>query len=271
MIIVNKRNIQYTYEDLIEYKRYANPLVNSIATLLSRSSRIKYNAVTNVPLTALFLGQPYVEEFSVNDITKNTLSALKIKSNIMKKNISLIRKINNKIRVPTFFLTEEQFNSENDIFCVQKYFKTYKNYLNVYRKYNIVTSNIITSTLLYGYSQNQNTTLLDKNYKQQLDENGNPINITINICNLEQFVRNSYRNSENFNLDLLFKKDTKLVDSLIGTGCISGSSIFDIHVRQSLYTMDKSAIKSESLLPFVNEIEPVYDDAVDNFLGPKQS
>lgn len=271
LIIVNKRNIQYTYEDLIEYKRYANPLVNSIATLLSKSSRIKYNAITNVPLTALFLGQPYVEEFSVNDITKNTLSALKIKSNIMKKNISLIRKNINKIRVPTFFLTEEQFNSDNDIFCVKKYFKTYKNYLNVYRKYNVVTSNTITSTLIYGYSQNQNTTLLDKNYKQQLDENGNPINITINICNLEQFVRTPYRNSENFHLDLLFKKDTKLIDSLIGTGCISGSSIFDIHVRQSLHSKSIEYVTCECLKSFTSEIGPIVQKATDNFLGPKQS
>lgn len=271
LIIVNKRNIQYRYEDLIEYKRYANPLVNSIATLLTKNSRLNYNAVTNVPLTALFLGQPYVEEFSINDITKNTLLALKIKSNIIKKNISLVRKSITQRRIPIFLLTEEQFNSENDIFCVQKYFKTYNDYLNVYRKYNVVTSNIITSTLLYGYSQNQNTTLLDKNYKQQLDANGNPINITINICNLEQFVRNSYRNNENINLDFLFKKDTKFTNSLIGTGYISGSSIFDAHIRQSLYSKSIQYVTCECLKPFISEIGPVVKKATDNFLGPKQS
>ena len=271
LIIVNKRNIQYKYEDLLEFKRYSNPLVNSISTLLTRNSRIKYNAETNVPLTALFLGQPYVKEFSVNDITKNTLSALKIKSNIMKENISLIRKISNKRRVPTYFLTEEQFNSENDIFCVQKYFKTYKSYLNVYRKYNVVTSNIITSTLVYGYSQNQDTTLLDKNYKQQLDATGNPIKITINICNFEQFVRNSYRNNESFELNMLLKRDTGLLDSLIGTGFISGSSVFDIHVRQSLHSKSIEYVTCECVKPLASEIGPIVQEATDNFLGPKQS
>jgi hypothetical protein len=271
LILVNKRNTQYTYEDLIEFKQYSNPLVNSIATTSTIFSRINYNSRTNVPLTALFLGQPYVEEFSINDITKNIISALKIKSNIIKKNISLVRKANTEKRVPVFFLTEEQFNSENDIFCVKKYFKTYSDYLNVYRNYNVVTSNIMTSTLVYGYSQNQNTTLLDKNYKQQLDANGNPINITINICNLEQFVRNSYRNDENIFLDYLFKKDTKLTDSLIGTGYISGSSIFDIHLRQSLYSESIKYVTCECLKPFISEIGPVVKKAVNNFLGPNQS
>lgn len=271
LIIVNKRNIQYKYEDLLQFKKYSIPLVNSIATLLTRNKRIAYNAETNVPLTALFLGQPYVKEFSVNDITRNILSALKIKNNIMKKNISLIKNSINKKRIPTFFLSEEKFNSKNDIFCVKKYFKTYNNYLNAYKKYNIVTSNIITSTLTYGYSTNEKTKLLDENYNEQLDVNGNPIIITINICNFEQFVRNSYRENEPFQLNLLFKRNTQFIYSLCGSGCLSGNSIFDIHIRQSLQSKSINYVNCKCLKPFASENGPIIDNATNNFLGSRQS
>lgn len=271
LIMANKRNIQYTYEDLLQFKRYSNPFINSIATLLTTNRRLQYNAKTNVPLTALFLGQPFVNEFSVNDITKNIISALKIKSNIMKKNISLVKKSRNEKRIPTYFLSNEQFNSENDIFCVKKYFKTYKNFLDTYKKYNVVTSNIITSTLLYGYSTNENVRLLDKNYKQQLDANGNPIMITINICTFEQFVRNSYRENEFFEKNLLFRKNTQFIDSLIGSGGISGSSVFDIHLRQSLQSKNINDVTCECLKPFVSEIGPIVQNASDKFLGPRQT
>jgi hypothetical protein len=72
-------------------------------------------------------------------------------------------------------------------------------------------------------------------------------------------------------LDYLFKKDTKFTDSLIGTGSISGSSIFDIHLRQSLYSESIKYVTCECLKPFISEIGPVVKKAVNNFLGPNQS
>jgi hypothetical protein len=272
LVIINKRNIQYRYEDLLQFKQYSNPLINSIATQLSISKRREYNARTNVPLTALFLGQPYVKQFSTNNLTYNILDALKTKSNILKKKMPLIRTTRKKYkRVPTFLLTEEEFLSENDVFRVQDHFKSYNDYKKMYDKYNAITSNLITSSNVYGLSQDVRQNMLDRNYNEQLDENGNPIEISINFILFDQFVRSSYREDESFELNLLFKKNTGFADSLTGMGFFSGNSIFDIHVRQSLYTMKKSYVKSDSLLPFVNEIQPVYDYAVENFLGPKQS
>jgi len=272
LVIINKRNIQYKYEDLLQFKQYSNPLINSIATQLSISKRITYNARTNVPLTALYLGQPHVKEFSTNNISYNILDALKTKNNILKKKLSLIKSTRNKYSyIPSFLLTEEEFLSENDIFCVRSIFKTYREYKKRYDKYNTITSNLIISSSAFGFSRDVKQYLLDSKFKEQLGEDGNPIEITVNFVLFDQFVRTSYRDNESFELNILFKKNTGFADTLTGLGFFSGNMLFDIHVRQSLYTMDKSAIKSESLLPFVNEIEPVYDDAVDNFLGPKQS
>ena len=272
LVIINKRNIQYRYEDLLQFKQYSNPLINSIATKLSINKRIKYNAKTNVPLTALFLGQPYVKEFSTNNIIYNILDALNTKNKILKKRLPLIKTTRKKYkRIPTFLLTEEEFLSENDVFCVQNEFKSYNNYKKMYDKYSAITSNLITSSNIYGFTQNERQTILDSDYKDQLDENGNPIEISINFILFDQFVRNAYRDDESFKLNLLIKKNTGFADALAGLGFFSGNSIFDIHLRQSLYTINKSYVKSDSLLPFVNEIQPIYKYAVDNFLGPKQS
>ena len=272
LILVDKRNIQYKYEDLLQFKEYSIPIINSIATLLTRNARLKFNSIVNVPLTALYLGQPYMKEFSINNITANTLDSLQTKNEIIADNLPLIKNIRRKYKhVPTFKLTEEQFNSEGDIFCVKNEFKTYKKYKKVYDKYNVISSNLITSTLLYGYSQDPSNILLDKNYKEQLDENGKPIKMFINVCNLDQFVRNPYQDVEPFPLNLFIKKDTGFLNDLTNTGFFSGNITFDIHVKQSLYTVDKKNVKCECLKPFVTEIQGVIDYAVKNFLGPNQS
>ena len=147
LIMVNKRNIQYRYENLVTFKEYSIPVINSIKTLLTRNDRIRYNATVNVPLTALFHGQPYVREFSTNDITSNILASFETKNTIITENLHLIKNIRRKHKyVPILELTEEQFNSEGDIFCVKNEFKTYKEYKKVYDKYAIISSNLITSS-----------------------------------------------------------------------------------------------------------------------------
>ena len=272
LVIITKRNIQYRYEDLLLFKQYSNPLINSIATLLSIDERRRYNSITNVSLTALYLGQPFVKEFSTNNITENILDALKTKSNILKKRLPLIKTARKKYkRIPTFLLTEEEFLSNNDIFCLQKYFKSYNDYKKIYHKYNPITSNLITSTNIYVFTTDVKEPMLDRNYNKQLDKNGNPIEISINFIIFDQFVRMSYRDNESYELNLLFRKDTGFTENLTGTGFFSANAVFDIHLRKSLYTMKKSYVKSVDLQPFVNEIQPIYDEAVRNFLGPKPS
>ena len=271
LILINKRTIQYRYEDLLQFKQYSNPLVNSIATLLSLSKRVSYNAKTNVPLTALYLCQPYVKEFSTNNISYNILDALQLKNNILKKKLPLIKTTRKKHKyIPSFLLTEEEFLSENDIFCIRNKFKTYKGYTNFYDKYNAITSNLMISSSVFAFSEDVKQNLLDRTFNDQLDEDGNPIEITINFIVFDQFVRPTYRDNERFEINILFKKNTGFVDILSGLGFFSGNALFDLHVRQSLYTMNKSYVKSEDLLPFVSEIKPVFDDAVGEFLGPKQ-
>ena len=67
------------------------------------------------------------------------------------------------------------------------------------------------------------------------------------------------------------KKDTGFFNDLVNTGFFSGNITFDIHVKQSLYTVDKKNVKCECLKPFVNEIQGAVDYAVKYFLGPNQS
>jgi hypothetical protein len=271
LILINKRTIQYRYEDLLQFKQYSNPLVNSIATLLSLPKRLTYNSKTNVPLTALYLCQPYVKEFSTNNISYNILDTLQLKNNILKKKLPLIKTTRKKERyIPSSLLTEEEFLSENDIFCIRKKFKTYKEYTKFYDKYNTITSNLMIHSSIYGFSPDVKQNLLDRTFNDQLDEDGNPIEITINFILFDQFVRPTYRDREQFEVNLLFKRNTGFTDILSGLGFFSGNTLFDLHVRQSLYTKNKSYVKSEDLLPFVSEIESVFNEAVDEFLGPKQ-
>lgn len=270
LIIVNKRNIQYTYEDLLTFKQYKSPLINSISSQLDVGQRRQYNARTNVPLTALFLSQPFIKEFSINNVNKVFLSSLNNINNTFQKHINLIRNsIINHRRIPTFLLTEKEFNLENDIYGVRKEFKTYEKYSKNFDKYKNVTSNLITSNYLYGYSEYSIINLLDKNYKEQVNENGTTIQLAINICYTDSFIRTPYQSNENLPLNLLFNKDTKIINSLIGLGFLSGNSIFDVHVKQSLYTVDKKNIKSEVLQEVANDIGPIVTDSTNSFLGPR--
>ncbi|NBP58081.1 hypothetical protein EBU71_16405, partial [bacterium] len=49
LVIINKRNIQHRYEEVLQFKEHSNPLINSIATLANLLKRTRYNAKTNVP------------------------------------------------------------------------------------------------------------------------------------------------------------------------------------------------------------------------------
>lgn len=269
LISVNKINIQEGYEDLLEFRKFSIPFVTAISSRLSLDARAQYNAETSVPFTALYATQPYMEEFSINDFNKNFLQTLEEKKNTIQKNISLLKNSFKKNSyIPTILISEEQFNSEVDVFCVKKQFLTYGNYLNVYNKYKEISSNIITSCYLYGYSVGSNILLLNEKYQEQLYENGEKIVLTLNICYTDVFVRNTYQTSENTSLNLLLNRDTKVIDSLIGMGFFSGNSIFDLHLKQSLYTVNKEKVKSSSLRPFANDIEPLVSDSTLKFLGP---
>ena len=269
LIIINKRNTQYLYSQLQEFKTYSNPLITNITSFLSTNSRLKYNASTNVPLTALFLTQPFVKEFSINEVTKNISSAYKRKNNILKNNLPLIQNSRKKYtRIPVIKLTKEQFNSSNDIFAVQNDFKSYNDFIKLYEKYRIITSNIVTSSYLYD-NTNSVINLLNSKYEEQVDQNGNKIKLTLNMCYLDVFVRCPYQTTNNFNLDMLLNKDKGTLSALKGCGFISGNSLFDIHIQQSLYTVNKENVKGEKLKMFASLIQPVVDDATTKFLGPR--
>jgi hypothetical protein len=50
-------------------------------------------------------------------------------------------------------------------------------------------------------------------------------------------------------------------------GFLSGNSIFDMHAKQSLYTVNKQNVKSAVLQEVANEIEPVIIESTNSFLG----
>jgi hypothetical protein len=69
----------------------------------------------------------------------------------------------------------------------------------------------------------------------------------------------------------LIRKDTGYFNNLVNTGFFSGNITFDVHIRQSLYTVDKTKVKCDCLKEFASNIQGTVDNAVNNFLGPKQS
>jgi hypothetical protein len=229
---------------------------------------LRYNSKTNVPLTALFLTQPFVKEFSINEITKNIESAFKEKNNILKNNLSLIQNSRKRYtRIPTIRLTKEQFYSNNDIFAVQNDFKTYNDFIKLYKQYHVVTSNIVISSFLYDNTSSI-INLLDSKNEEQLDQDGKKIKLSLNVCYLDMYIRCPYQTSDNFELDMLLNKDRDTLSSLKGCGFVSGNSLFDIHIQQSLYTVNKENVKDESLKVFANVIQPVITNSIERFLGP---
>jgi len=272
LIFVNKKNSQYKYEDLLEFGVYKNPLINSISSFFTQNARITYNAQTNVPLTAVYLSQPFIQELSTNDITDNILKVLKKKNNILTKNLPLIRNSNKKVRrFPSMKLTETQFNTVGDPYCVQSEYKTYEKYNKMYEKYIAVSSNTIISSHLYGYSQDSIINLLDENFKEQVGENGKKIQLNLNILYIDQFVRCAYQTTENYLLDLLTNNDTGFSDAIKGMGYISGNAVFDSHLIKSFYTASKENLKDEYFKNIANNVLPIVTLATKNFVGESQT
>jgi hypothetical protein len=272
LIFVNKKNSQYKYEDLLEFGVYKNPLINSISSFFTQNARITYNAQTNVPLTAVYLSQPFIQELSTNDITVNILKVLKKKNNILTKNLPLIRNSNKKVRrFPSMKLTETQFNTVGDPYCVQSEYKTYEKYNKRYKKYIAVSSNTSISSHLYGYSQDSIINLLDENFKEQVGENGKKIQLNLNILYIDQFVRCAYQTTENYLLDLLTNNDTGFSDAIKGMGYISGNAVFDSHLIKSFYTASKENLKDEYFKNIANNVLPIVTLATKNFVGESQT
>jgi hypothetical protein len=263
-IIINKINIQHRYEDLIEYDELPIPILNSLNSLLTLQSRKTYNSETNVPLMSLFLTQPHVVYFSVNNITNNILGALKQKDTILRSNKHTILSLDPSKRIPTFLLNMHQF--ESDIFGMKRYFKTYKKYKKAYNKYNIISSNLVYSTHLHKKHPPETIKLLDKNYTEHTDV------LTLNVCIFDTFVRHTYDFSLiNLNIEMLTNTDTGSLEILKKLGAIMGNMMYDVHIRQSLTTSTTGMVSCGCLKPFARDINEIMDKAYRGFLGPNQS
>ncbi len=269
-IIVNKINIQNRYENIIEFYESSIPLLTTMFSLLSVPTRLQYNTKINVPLTSMFLTQPFIKYFSVNNITKNILGPLSQKQRLLYQQEKLLLTANKYKRIPTFLLSKQQFKA--DIFGMKQYFKNYKEYKRVYHLFNPINSNLMLSTHLYCNNPPETIKLLDTRYNEQTDENGNPIEMTLNISILDQFVRHTYDLSDrSIELELLLRNDKGTADILKNLGIITANIMYDIHTRQSLSTYTTDKVTCNCIKPFISDIKEITDEAYRGFLGPNQS
>lgn len=269
-ILANKVNIQNRYEDIIEFADSSSPLYTTIRSYLSLKTRLDFNVKTNVPLTSMFLTQPFVDIFSVNNLTRNVLGALKQKNAILETNMGTLLSAKRDKRIPTFMLNEEQFDA--DIYGVKTYFNNYSEFESVYNKYNIISSNLMISTHLYENNPTELIRLLDSEYKEIIDSNGNPVELKLNIITFDQFVRHTCNLSDySLELELLTKHDKRTLDKLENIGAITGNIMYDIHIRQSLHTNTTDMVKCKCVKPFIGDIKDVVDKSYKGFLGPNQS
>ena len=261
LIMVNKINIQTKYESLIEFKESVNKLITSVSSLLSVPERVTYNAKTNVPLTALFLTQPYISKFSNNNMNHIVGAAYLHKQRILLSKLHILDDI--KRRVPTKLVTETQFNC--DQFGLNKYYKTYKEYKKDYVKYNPVVSTMIHSTYVSENKKPETVSLFDKTYKEQKDIDGNVIKITINICYFNVFLRTTYKPVDQFEtyFELLLNEDTRSLYHLGRLGIVSGNLLYDTMCLQSVHAFASSKC--------TESITDVIELGYRQFLGPRQS
>lgn len=269
-IITNKINIQHKYENILEFADSFYPLFTTIGSFLSLIPRLAFNVQTNVPLTSMFLTQPFVNEFSVNNLTKNVLGALKQKNAILKNNTDILLNARNEKRIPTFMLTEEQF--ETDIFGFKQYFENYDEFKTTLHKYSPINSNLMVSTHIYDNSTDEVITLLDSKYQDTFDAEGKPIEMSLNVCILDQFVRHTYDLSDNnIEIELLLKYDSRALDKLENMGRITGNIMYDIYIRQSLHTNTPERVTCNCVKPFITSLDETVNKAYKGFLGPNQS
>jgi hypothetical protein len=269
-ILANKTNIQNRYEDIIEFSDSPYPLLATLQSFLSLDKRLEFNVKTNVPLTSMFLTQPFIDEFSVNNLTRNIRGALKQKDAMLNANMDILLNAKKEKRIPSFTLNREQFESE--LYGVKQYFNTFEDYQRKFYIYNPVSSNLMVSTYLYENNPPESIKLLDSEYKEKLNAEGVPIELALNICIFDQFVRHPYNLSDYLlELELLTKHDKRTLYKLENLGHVTGNIMYDIHIRQSLYTNTPDMVECKCVKPFIGDIKDVVDKAYRGFLGPNQS
>jgi hypothetical protein len=269
-LIVNKVNMQHRYEDLLEFSDSSLPLYTTLISFLSLHKRLEFNAKTNVPLTSMFLTQPFIKEFSVNNLTKNILGPLKQKGYILQSNDETLLGANKYRRIPTRLLSKEQF--EADIYGVKSYFKKYKEFKEAYYKFSNITANLMVSTHLYEANPPESIKLLDKDYKEQIGSDGKPIELILNVVMFDQFVRHTYDLSKySLELELLTRNDMNTLNKLENIGYITGNILYDIFINQSLHTTTTDKVKCTCVKPFIGDINEIIEKGYKGFLGPNQS
>lgn len=252
LVIHNKLNLQQTFENLQEFDISFVPIVRSIQTLSTFFQRVYYNATMNVPLTSLFLQQPYIREFSTLNINDIVLSSYDHRRDILTQNIGALKKVTFRSRIPLFSGEKTK----------------------AYEKFNVITSNQLISTFLYSLNPPENIDLVD------INENPLPNDPTIdlNVCYLDVNIRNLYPLDETLSLYLLFGYKSKyIVDNILNVkklGVVSANMVYDINQRQGLATFDKALLHHDGS-PFMDSIytlgESIIEPAYDLFLGQAQS
>ena len=271
LIIVNKINIQYKYEELVEFREAIFNTITSLYSLASIAERTVYNAKVNVPLTSLFLTQPFISKFSINNLNHINGPAYEHKKKLLVQNLNRLDGIDISSRIPSILFTKNQFN--NNQFAVNKYYKTYKEYKNAYMKYNPIVSNMVTSSYLYELGTPETIDLLDSNYKEQLDCHGKNIKLNLNICVFDVFVRSTIEQIYDLKIywNLLIKNDTGFFKNNLDLAVVSGNMLYDINCIQSVHTCNTEQVTCENNKKVVQSINDVVNLGIKEFLGPNQS
>ncbi len=271
LIIVNKINIQNKFENLLDFKESTIPLLTSLNSLLSVSERTRYNANQNVPLTSLFLTQPFTSEFSVGNLNNIGKDAFADKQELLMKYIDSFEMSNIKKRIPTNRVTNDNFNDAR--FGLNKFYKTYKEYKKDLLKFKPIVNQMINSVYLYALNPPENTTMLDKNYQPILDSSGNEEKIDLNVCYFDIFTRNLLpsRGYSGIETDLFLNNNDGYINNMQKVGAISGNILYDMTIKQSLCVFDPEQIKDESTKKLVTGLNEIVENAYKGFLGPIQS
>jgi hypothetical protein len=271
LIMHNKINIQYLYEEIIQFPELNDvELIKSVQILFSKSTLVSYNTLFNIPLTSLFLTQPFICEYSNGNMNNIVFNAYKQrKDNILNNLDKLVHVKDMYTDVPLYKVSKKRYKM-----LYKHRFSSYRTYLKQYEKLKVYTSNQVISTYLYRYNITEQIQLTDKKNKVLKDESGKPVVFNLNVVYFDMSVRDMYKFIDNYELYLLFHIKYKCEENIrnqLKLSIISGNMLYDITQNQQFTTKNPEEIKNAKLSENILNINDILENDVNNFLGPKQT
>lgn len=228
LIIHNKINLQNRFENIQTFNNTDGPIpvLNSFNTLLTLPANIIYFAQNNVAATSILISQPYIPLYSTSNFNDCTKSIYNKKTKNIKNATSTINTINKKklnTKIPSREITKKEFN-----ILYKDEYKCYKQYMNLYYKYIVLTTNLIESCYLYNKTQVFKYTTT----KTQDD-------IKVHLVYFDIFMRNCQKFPQYFDVESLLninrKNNKQNIQSNRNLGVVMGNIWFNV-VKAQQYT-----------------------------------